>query len=199
MGKERLAVLEKLFSVCPKNVGKTAAKELHQNAIKCLEAIRNRAENGETIRIWYSNMPDEMSGFYWIMSMLKEWELSSAKVVFIKRPEWETENETLIQQNSWGEVEPGKWHRYLSLQKAAPPVLVQAVASRWAELQHENAALRAVVNGRLQSVPENFYDHFIIREIAAEGDEFHEANLIGRILGKYQLGIGDGWLCASKK
>jgi hypothetical protein len=194
VGKERLAVLKRLFSTYPRDIGKAAAEKLHQNAIKSLEAIRNRAQNGETLRIWYSNVPDEMCGFYWLMSLLKGWKLSSVKVVFIKLPEWEIEDETLIQQNSWGEVEPGKWHRYLSLQKAAPPALLQATTLRWAELQQENAALRAVVNGRSQSVPENFYDHFILREIAAESGEFHEANLIGRILGKYQLGISDSWL-----
>ena len=68
------------------------------------------------------------------------------------------------------------------------------LAYEWAELQKENAPLRAVINGRLQSVPENFYDDFILREIVLEKNEFREANLIGRILGKYQLGIGDGWL-----
>jgi hypothetical protein len=77
--------------------------------------------------------------------------------------------------------------------------LLHAIASHWAELQKENAPLRAVINGRLQSVPENFYDDFILREIALEKNEFHEANLIGRIFGKYQLGIGDGWLCVLKK
>ena len=51
-----------------------------------------------------------------------------------------------------------------------------------------------MLNGRLVSVPETLYDGFITREIAAAADEFHEANLIGRILGKYELGIGDAWV-----
>lgn len=40
----------------------------------------------------------------------------------------------------------------------------------------------------------HFYDDFILREIAAEQDEFREANVIGRVLGNYQLGIGDAWI-----
>lgn len=194
IGAERLAALERLFSTYPENVGKPAAEELYQSAIRSLEAIRKRAENGETLRVWYSNQPDEICGLYWLMNLLESWKQSSIKVVLVKLPEWEVEGATIIRHNGWGEVEPGKWHNCLSLQKAVPEALLHAIASRWSELQKENASLRAVINGRLQSVPENFYDDFILREIVLEKNQFHEANLIGRILGKYQLGIGDGWL-----
>jgi len=104
------------------------------------------------------------------------------------------DEETIIRYNSWGEVEPGKWHNYLGLQMAAPEALINDIASHWLALQKENAPLHALINGRLQSVPESFYDDFILREIDSEKNEFHEAKLIGRILGKYQLGIDDGWL-----
>jgi hypothetical protein len=43
-------------------------------------------------------------------------------------------------------------------------------------------------------MPETLYDDLIVREIAAEDEEFHEAMVIGRVLGKYQLGIGDSWV-----
>ena len=51
--------------------------------------------------------------------------------------------------------------------------------------------MRAMLNGQLVSAPKTLYDGFILREIAAEDDEFQEAMIIGRVLGKYQLGIGD--------
>lgn len=62
------------------------------------------------------------------------------------------------------------------------------------ELQHENSLLRAVVNGKLVSVPETLYDTFILRELSTLEDEFKEGILVGQVLGKYQLGIGDGWI-----
>lgn len=194
VGEERLAALERLFSTYPEDVGIQAAEGLYQSAIKNLDAIRNRAENGETLRIWYSNQPDEICGLFWLINLLKSWKQPSIKAVLVKLPEWEMEDATIIWHSGWGEIEPGKWHSYLGLQKAVPEALINAIASRWSELQKENAPLRAVINGRLQSVSENFYDDFILREIYLEGNEFREANLIGRILGKYQLGIGDGWL-----
>lgn len=65
---------------------------------------------------------------------------------------------------------------------------------RLAALQAENAPLRAMVNGGLRSVPEDFYDPWILREIAAQEETFYEGRLIGAVLEKYRLGIGDAWI-----
>ena len=51
-----------------------------------------------------------------------------------------------------------------------------------------------MLNGQLQSVPEDIYDSFIFREIAAQPEQFKMASVIGNVLGKYQLGIGDAWV-----
>ena len=67
-------------------------------------------------------------------------------------------------------------------------------SSYYKELQQENASLRAVLNGKLVSVPDSLYDIFILRELEKQEDEFNEAQLVGQVLGKYQLGIGDGWI-----
>lgn len=97
-------------------------------------------------------------------------------------------------RNCLGRSGAGEWNRYLSLQTPVPATLRQSYAAHWQALQADNAALRAVVNGQLVSVPETFYDDFILREIAAEQEEFQEAMVIGRVLGKYRLGISDGWI-----
>lgn len=71
------------------------------------------------------------------------------------------------------------------------PIFIQSCVSRWQELQAENAPLRAMLNGQLVSTSEKLYDEFILREIESEGEEFQEAKIVGRVLAKYQLGIGD--------
>ena len=43
-------------------------------------------------------------------------------------------------------------------------------------------------------MPENFYDSFLLRELERLPEEFLEASLVGNVLGRYQLGVGDGWL-----
>ncbi len=194
-GNGRLAVLEKLFDVTyPGDKGKKAAREVWKTAFRNLNAVRDRAESGGAMRLWYSEDPDEMCGLFWFLNLLKSWSLPSVKAVLIKLPEWRTEDGMLIRQDGWREAGPETWGRCLSLQKTAEPVFVQTASFRWSELEEENAPLRAIVNGRLQSVPENFYDFFLLRELSRESSEFEEAELLGRCLGKYHLGAGCGWL-----
>ena len=70
--------------------------------------------------------------------------------------------------------------------------MLGAMAHRWEVLRQENAPLRAVVNGRVRSVGEDFYDEMIRRHLP-EG-QTKIANIIGEVLGREKPGIGDVWL-----
>lgn len=193
-GIRRQHELERLYSVYPDGEGRGAARELLQRAQKDLNTVCSRAAAGEAIRVWYSSQPDELCGLYWFMAQLERLK-KCGPVYLVGLPEWEVdENSGFIQKAGCAELSPGEWHRYLPLQQSAPPVFMRNCASCWQKLQNENAPLRVVLNGRLISMPENLYDPVIIREIEAESGEFQEAMIIGRILAKYRLGIGDSWV-----
>ena len=61
-------------------------------------------------------------------------------------------------------------------------------------LKADNAPVRALLNGVVQSLPRNIYDSFIIREIENMDIQFRQAIVIGRVLGKYQLCVGDAFI-----
>lgn len=191
-GPRRRAALELLFGTW----GREDERHLRKHLEKVEEtwaAFRERAAAGEPIRAWYSDNPDELCGLHWLMARLEE--LPHGEIDVVKLPDWEPrEDGTATRCLSWGEMSPGEWHRYLAYQRRMPRSLCVSYALRWRELQKENAPLRAVLNGRLVSAPESLYDSFIEQEIAAAPAEFREAVLIGGIMGKYQLGIGDGWI-----
>ena len=108
---------------------------------------------------------------------------------------WETRPDgCIVQYNGWGEVEPYHLGRMASLGKKLPTNYLRSLANRCRELQQENSPLRAVINGKLVSVSETLYDTFILRELDTLDDEFRESVLVGQVLGKNQLGIGDGWI-----
>ncbi|MEA4954689.1 MAG: DUF3658 domain-containing protein [Pseudoflavonifractor sp.] len=194
-GDKRAKTLEHLFSIYPKNVSDQLSQQILKKAGENLNAVRGRAKAGESLRIWYSNQPDELCGLYWLMDQFTQWEIHDNQASMVKLPDWETDDAGKIMQKSgWGEVAPEEWHRYLSLETSIPAAFRQGCAFNWQMLQGENAPLRAVLNGQLVSMPEALYDGFILREIAAEGDEFQEAKVVGRVLGKYRLGIGDAWV-----
>lgn len=194
IGAGRRAALERLFGCCPGEMGREVAAEILHRAQNNLNIIRDRTAAGEPLRIWYSSQPDEKCGFFWLMAQLCAWNMPMGAVMTVELPDWEVKGETVVRHNGWGGVAPEAWSRYVAAQKEAPLALIRGAAARWKELQAENAPLRAVINGTLQSVEKDFYDGFLLREIAAADDEFQEASVIGRVLGKYQLGIGDGWV-----
>ena len=194
LGEQRKAVLRNMLFVCPVEDLEYQIEEIVQKANSALSSVKERYTNGAEIRIWYSYNPDELCGMNWLMSQLRP--LNSPTAIYlVKLPIWEYGKEnTAISRNSWGDIAPGEWGKYIYRQEEARPAFIAACAMKWRQLQEENAPLRVMLNGQLQSVSEDIYDSFIFREIAAQPEQFKMASVIGNVLGKYQLGIGDVWV-----
>ena len=70
--------------------------------------------------------------------------------------------------------------------------MLRMLSARWQQLQAEHAPLRIVLNGRVTSVGEDFYDRFLL-DLLQEGP-CTTGELIGRMLGHLELSISDGLL-----
>ena len=167
-----------------------AANQDWQETLESADRLR-ACGPGDTIRIWADRTPHSACGLLPAASLLKDTK-AAVHVVFL--PLWrETgDGKTLVSYLGWGEVEPELFGHFLSREEPLPPLILRAMASRWRELQQENASLRAVVNGQVRSVREDFYDEMIRRHIP-EG-QTKIANIIGDVLGREKPGIGDVWL-----
>lgn len=195
-GEKRQKVLEWLYSVHSylDNVSAFVEKMMHRSEA-ALRDICSRIAAGENVRIWYSNQPDELCGLHWFMAQISHLKLQTGQILLVALPDYECrEDGTVVTRSGWDSVMPGEWHRYTALRSAASSAFCTGCASLWKRLQQENAPLRAVLNGRLVSMPETLYDAFIIREIEAEESEFNEVTVIAKVLGKYELGISDAWI-----
>ena len=194
LGDQRRAVLRQLLSVDPSvNLDRHVDENLAKT-IAALSALVKRYVAGEAVRIWYSHNPDELCGMYWLMSQLRPFNLQTP-IYLVMLPLWEYGKEnTVISRTGWGEIAPEEWSKYVVLQEEVRPARLSSCSAKWQQLQEENSPLRATLNGHLQSVPEDVYDSSILREIDALPDEFKMAVVIGNVLGKYQLGIGDVWI-----
>lgn len=153
-----------------------------------IERLKEYASQGESIRFWYSNAPYSICGFYFTCNLLKEYD---CKISIIKLPEKKLLNGNIMFLSNWGEVEPEKYDTYLPLEKELSKSEIKVYSLLWEELKEDNSPLRALVNGIVIGVPEDFYDHIIKKEIPDK--EFRMVHLIGNILGKYPLGVGDWW------
>ena len=191
IGEQREATLKKLMSIYPDNI-KPAALEMLDTAKKSLKELFDRAEKGEAIRIWTSDTPDEACGFCWLIDQLKSIGFENLDITYVKLPDFHVMPDgTVVLYSGWGEVAPHQWGHLASYGQKLPVNYMHALSFRWQQLKKENAPLRAVVNRQLVSVSETFYDPFILRELDDQNDEFMEANLIGKVIGKYSIGISD--------
>lgn len=143
---------------------------------------------GETIRIWYSNTPHDMCGFYYLCNLLKGF---SNEILSVKLPDYIQVDDIVLSYENWGEVLPEKFDTFLKYEKKISQMEINLFSSKWEELVKDNSPLRAVVNGQLIGVPIDFYDYLIYKYI---GDKpIKEVALIGEILATHLLGVEDWW------
>lgn len=191
LGPERQAYLQSMICIDDPAFDHVE-QEIFDNCRRTLPVFLERARAGEPARIWYSDTPDEICGLYWLMTLLDD----TMDIRIVKMPEYEErEDGTIVSHDGWGEIIPGDWHQYVPLEKTVTPNVRRMFANYWTYLLvPQNTLLRAVLNGQLTSAEADLYDGFIHRELDRRGSEFREANLIGDVLGRYQLGISDWWI-----
>lgn len=146
---------------------------------------------GDTVRIWVDGQPHAACGLLMAAELLRD---TAAEVLAVPLPFWrQTDESTAVQYSGWGEVHPEEFGQFLHLERPLPPLLLRLLSDRWRALKAENAPLRAVVNGEVRSVPEEFYDHFLRKHLPL-GEEKRVALVIGDVLGRERPGVGDGLL-----
>ena len=165
-----------------------AADQDWQETLESADRLR-ACGTGDAVRIWVDHTPSSACGLLHAASILEK---TGAAVSVVPLPHWREEGKTVVSYQGWGEVAPELFGHFLSREEPGPPLILGVMASRWRELQQENAPLRAVVNGRVRSVGADFYDG-LIRKHIPEG-QTKIANIIGDVLGREKPGIGDIWL-----
>ena len=194
--EHRCEALSALWGGWDEGYRKETLDRVLQTARAALETVRGRFERGEPLRVWHSRQPDEACGLRWLLSALAPWREARGDVLLVELPAYceDAEDACLRSFRDWGEVNIEYWGRFAKRQRAVSPRLCAALADEWRAVEAENAPLRALVGGRLRSLPEDAYDLSIRRALAEAPREFREGRLIGDILGRYALGVSDGWL-----
>lgn len=145
-------------------------------------------KDGEAVRVWYSDAPYSKCGFYSLCTLLQEYDND---IRYVKLPEYRALADCIVCTRDWGEICAEEFAAFLPYEKKLSKAEVRMSAGLWGELAADNSPLRAVVNGRLAGVSEDFYDFLIWKRITQK--PVKEARLIGDILGCYPIGIRDWW------
>lgn len=156
---------------------------------KDYKRLKELAASGSAIRIWYSHAPYAYCGLCWLCH---EFRNMNAEISVIDLPEYDMHSETsIVRYCSWNEVEHERFSEYLDREKHLTALERRMYAQEWSEASDSNSMLRAVVNGKLLSVPEEFYDFLILNRITEQPEK--EARIIGDILGNSHIAVSDGW------
>lgn len=185
------------FDGCADDAEKAAERQI-EKVQSNLEQITERAAKGESIRIWVGTSGEECCMLAWFAAQIEEYARTPQKVYLNQLPEkYDRPQGGSILWNDWAEVEPGMWGILdRDFRREVSAEFFREQAAVWRSLQGEDTALRIVENGILKSVSEDYYDALIWQEIDRQPDEFHEAHLIGSLLGGRQLRMPDTWIAA---
>lgn len=163
-----------------KNAGDFYTKELQR--------LKDFLDEGESVRIWYSDAPYSRCGLYSLCQILEGYDNQTSAV---KLSEYVVCGENVVSYHNWGEVSAEEFAAFLPYEKQLSKEEIRMYAMLWGILIEENSPLRAVINNKVLSVPEDFYDFLIWRWL--KDVPVKEARLIGDIIGHSQLGVGDWW------
>ena len=152
------------------------------------ERIIKEATEGAVIRVWVDSTPQVNCGYAYLCDLLRHIDCDLRKVVL---PEyWSKEENILIKGEGWHTIDAGQLYRFLKLEQAVPMIEKVMYGNLWQEMKRDKANLRAIVNGELMSVPDDFYDFLIMKELPDE--PIIMGRLIARIF-RYALGVADYW------
>jgi len=180
----RLPVMESLYGHFP-GVPEIIAR-LSREA---MEKLLSAAEAGKAIRCWVCEAdPSEMCTLYFLCHLL---EGTPAEIRVVRVAKEIVKGRKVVRYRSTGEIAGEDFTLFLGEEEALTPLKRALYAAMWEELADENAPLRACVNGRVVSVPADFYD-FAIRACLPEG-EFTAGQLIEAVLRRIS-GVGDAWI-----
>lgn len=153
-----------------------------------MQKLKIYLEAGESIRIWYSDAPYSRCGLYHLCNILHCYE---NEIHLVELPEYVVHGKTICFYKNWGEVAAEEFAGFLSGERIVSKEELRMYASLWNELVEDNSPLRAIVNGKMIGVPEDFYDFMILNRITTK--PIKECRLIGDIIGHNQASIGDWW------
>ena len=191
--EKRLEYLKNMLSIYPGLERAVSTEKWFGKMQANLDRVLGAVKDNQPVRLWYSDNPDELCGLYHIVYLIDKIN-PGAEIYTVKLPaQYVREDGTIISYNGWGDVSREEWHLHFKTEKMTQPFKILCVTN-WRRLKADNAPVRGVLNGLLHSLPEDIYDSFIIKEIKQMDTQFRQALVVGRVLGKYQLCIGDAFI-----
>ncbi len=148
-----------------------------------------RIDEADEIRLWVGEQDAcDLTGAFYICHRLRA---SKARIYMVYVPMLVQKDNAIVRHSGAADMEPEELSLYAEKSVELSTEMRSYMANRFAQMQQENAPLRAMVNGIVASVPENIYDPIL--EMCMPEGEFVLGKWLGRAL-SLTRGVGDAFL-----
>jgi hypothetical protein len=172
--------------------GKTDTNEVDDN--KLLAELKQHLENDTTekVWIWAAQNKHDVSGYYWLVSQLKDFQ-GNIFILYLNNLPFINEKGNIFYPE-WLHVIPPK--EFIKAKRLARPVTLsefEVDPDEWSKLCNENKGVRLLEGGKkLVQKDYDFYDEELSRFIT--GDWQKASKLIHQFLAKAKNTTGDAYL-----
>ena len=108
-------------------------RNLAECYINEMARLKNYLDDGEQIRIWYSDAPYSICGFYQLCSILTKYDNS---IQVVKLPQYCVRDNVIISYKNWGEIAAEEFAGFLPYEKKLSRQELRLYNSLWNELEY---------------------------------------------------------------
>lgn len=160
---------------------------------KVAALIQRLSENEqEVVWIWAAQNKHDVSGYYWLMSQLKEWQ-GRIFILYLNNLPFINEKGLIFYPENLFQIPP---REFLKARKLARPITLsefEVDPDEWTRLCQEDMGVRILEGGKkLSQHPYTYYDEEIRKLIT--GDWIKASKLIGQFLNKAKQTTGDAYV-----
>lgn len=149
-------------------------------------------EPGEQIWIWMGQNAHDVSGYYWLMSQLKEYQ-GRVHILYLNNLPFINEKGNIFYPLSLWEIQPKE---FLKAKKLARPITLsefEVDPDEWKKTAQENAMVRFLEGGKkIVGKDVDFYDKDILVNVTAAPQKLNK--LLSNTLSKMKVKTGDVFL-----
>lgn len=186
----RRAHLADLLTFDRYNEQEELAAEVEDFWRSCLADLDKVRTDKGPLRLWLDQTPHAQCGLRFVADLLQGREVE-VRLVLLPSQVWRADD-CIVEYRGWGEVEPAAIPGFLRRETVLERDELAELAAQWQRLRAENAPLRVVENGTVVSAGLDYYDDLIRQEYPE--DRCPIAHLIGRVLGRQKVPMGDLFL-----
>jgi hypothetical protein len=159
---------------------------------------RRLSENPEEqVWIWMGQNQHDVTGYYWLMRQLKEFQ-GRINIVYLNNLPFINEKGQLFYPSWLSEIQPKEFLKAKKLSRAITLSEFEVDPDEWKKLAEENAMVRMLEGGKkIVGKEVSFYDNEIVKNLTGEWQK--ATRVLSNTLNRMKIKTGDVFLMARMK